>query len=98
MHCLLRRDYEPARLLAAHPPKLQHSHKQLVFAMACPPGAPHHGSLGVTRWAAEPLPAPCALGAIDVTPVPGYYDYAGDDAAVWHRPMCVPDGWKPQPR
>lgn len=90
MRCLLRRDYKPAALLAAYPLKLRHSHKQLVFAMACPPDAAHHGSIGVTRWSAAPLPDRCLPDATDVTAVPGYYDYAGDDTAVWHVNFADP--------
>ncbi|HEY0988545.1 MAG TPA: hypothetical protein VGD80_15880 [Kofleriaceae bacterium] len=37
LECLLRRRYDPAELLAAHPPKLRHPHKRLVFELACPP-------------------------------------------------------------
>jgi hypothetical protein len=37
-------------------PILHHPNKQLVYQIACPPAAPHRGTIGFTRWAAMPLP------------------------------------------
>lgn len=44
LECLLRRRYDPAELLAAHPPRIRHPHKQLVFELACPARATHAGA------------------------------------------------------
>jgi len=86
---LFRRSYDPSRVLAEHPPVLGHPYKRLVFDLACPPGAAHHGSIEVTRW---PAVAPGALpaGAPAVTVVAAPYDYAGDDAGVWHVNFADP--------
>ena len=83
LECLLRRRYDPATLLAAHPPRLRHSHKQLVFELACPAHAVHAGPIELTRWAAAPLPVALELAATDVVAAPGHYQYETQDA-VWH--------------
>ncbi len=88
--CLLRREYEPAVLLYEHPPVLRHPHKRLMFELACPPGAVHSGRVELTRWRALPLPTAVALAPTEVLPVPGSYDYAGDDAGVWHVNFADP--------
>jgi hypothetical protein len=85
---LLRREYDPNALLAQHPPKLKHPLKRLAFELACPPGAIHRGPIVVTRWAAAALPA--ELAPTEHVAVPGYYDYAGDDAGVWHVNFADP--------
>ncbi|MBJ6764509.1 hypothetical protein JGU66_27375 [Myxococcaceae bacterium JPH2] len=88
--CLFRREYEPAALLAAHPPVLRHPHKQLVFDMACPPGAVHAGRIVLTRWQAAPLPEVVGLARTAVLAVPGTYDHGEDDAGVWHVNFADP--------
>lgn len=88
--CLLRRDYAPAALLATHPPILRHPHKRLVFELACPPGAVHGGTIALTRWAAAELPEVAALAPVELVAVPGFYDYAGPDAGVWHVNFADP--------
>ena len=81
--CLLRRRYDPAALLATHPPRIRHPHKQLVFELACPAGATHAGAIELTRWSAAPLPPTMELAATDALAVSGYYEYETRDA-VWH--------------
>ncbi|HET9620447.1 MAG TPA: hypothetical protein VFP84_03695 [Kofleriaceae bacterium] len=88
--CLLRRSFEPNALLAAHPPRLFHDQKQLVFALACPPGARHAGTIEVTRWAAAALPAACTLAASALIARPGVFDYAGATDGVWHVNFADP--------
>ncbi|MCY1018510.1 hypothetical protein [Pyxidicoccus sp. MSG2] len=88
--CLLRREYEPVALLAAHPPVLRHPHKNLLFELTCPPGAVHEGSIVLTRWRALSLPATVELAATEVLAVPGTYDYSGSDAGVWHVNFADP--------
>jgi hypothetical protein len=88
--CLVRREYDPGVLLAAHPPVLSHPHKHLVFGLACPPGALHRGSITLTRWAAAPLPATTRLAATEIIARPGYFDYAGPSDGVWHVNFADP--------
>lgn len=90
LECLLRRDYDPAALLADHPPKLRHPHKRLVFELACPPAARHAGPIALTRWRAAALPERVELAETAVVPVSGYYDYAGEAAGVWHVNFADP--------
>jgi hypothetical protein len=89
LECLLRRSYDPVELLAAHPPRLRHPHKRLVFELACPAGAPHAGPIELTRWAAAALPPTLALEATDIVPVSGHYDYETRDA-LWHVNFADP--------
>jgi hypothetical protein len=90
LKCLLRREYAPGALLADHPPRLEHPHKRLVFALACSPGAVHGGTIVLTRWGAASLPDPLAPVPTEVTAVPGYYDYQGSDEGVWHVNFADP--------
>lgn len=88
--CTLRRTYEPNALLAAHPPKLRHPNKELVFGLACPAGARHAGTIAVTRWQAEALPASAAMAPTVETVRAGVYDYAGPSEGVWHVNFADP--------
>ena len=89
LECLLRRRYDPAELLAAHPPRLRHPHKRLVFELACPTGARHSGSIELTRWAAARLPPTLALSPTDIAAVSGHYEYETRDG-VWHVNFADP--------
>jgi len=89
LECLLRRRYDPAELLAAHPPKFRHPYKRLVFKLACPPGAEHAGSIELTRWAAAALPAARELAATEVAATSGHYEYETRDG-VWHVNFADP--------
>lgn len=84
--CLLRRTYDPARLLAQHPPKLKHAHKRLVFELAGATGGP---PIELTRWAAAVLPEAVDLASTEVVPSPGYYAYDGGDGE-WHVNFADP--------
>ena len=89
LECLLRRRYDPAELLAAHPPKLRHPHKRLVFELACPSGAMHAGAIELTRWAAAALPATRELAQTEVVAMSGHYEYETRDG-VWHVNFADP--------
>lgn len=89
LECLLRRRYDPTKLLATHPPRIRHPHKQLVFELACPTGAAHAGTIELTRWAAAALPPAVELAATDAVDVSGHYDYETRDA-VWHVNFADP--------
>src|SRR6185503_8681975 len=78
-----------AELLAAHPPKLRHPHKRLVFELACPSGAEHAGSIELTRWAAAALPAARELAATEAAATSGHYEYETRDG-VWHVNFADP--------
>jgi Poly (ADP-ribose) glycohydrolase (PARG), Macro domain fold len=53
---LQRLAYPAAQLVRRHPARLRNENKQVVFAIACPPGAGHAGRLEYTRWPELPLP------------------------------------------
>jgi hypothetical protein len=88
--CLLRRDYDPAALLAAHPPVLKHPHKRMLFELTCPPGAVHAGRIVLTRWSTLALPERVELAPTQVIAMPGVYDYSGDPTGVWHVNFADP--------
>jgi Poly (ADP-ribose) glycohydrolase (PARG) len=87
MECLYRRGYDADRLLREHPPELSDPNKLLVFELALS-GERAAGTIGVTRWNAAALPT--ELAATELVAMPGYYDYAGDDAGVWHVNFADP--------
>jgi hypothetical protein len=81
MEALFRRVYEPARLLAEHPPVFRHPHKQLLFDLAS--RGEHRGTIEVTRWRAPLLAEDVTLHDTVVTAQPNVFMY-GADAGVWH--------------
>ena len=96
---LQRRTYEAAALVRQHPAVLRNKNKQLLFAIAAPPGAVHAGRLEVSRWPEIPLPSPLELdpGRLQrlVTTRDGHYDYRlvlGPGAGVeWHVNFADPN-------
>lgn len=90
LDCLLRREYQPAALLAQNPPVFGHALKRLIFDLACPTSAVHHGAITVTRWSSLPLPTSVDLAMTEILGAPGFYDYAGSDVGVWHVNFADP--------
>jgi hypothetical protein len=78
---------------------LRHENKQVLFAIACPPGTVHSGQLGYSRWPDIPLPSPLELdpARIDRSVVvrDGFYDYRAIlDPGVgveWHVNFADPN-------
>jgi hypothetical protein len=87
MECLYRRDYDADRLLREHPPELNHPNKRLVYELALA-GDRAAGTITVTRWA--PATLPVTVAATELVAMPGYFDYAGSDAGVWHVNFADP--------
>lgn len=88
MRCLLRRDYDAARLIREHPPRLRHAHKQLVYELC--DGSAATGVITVTRWEAATLPEMGVLMPTEIAVAMGGYDYAGSDRGVWHVNFADP--------
>ncbi len=59
---LYERDFETQKLVADYPAQLHDRNKKVVFAMTSPIGAPHAGTISVTRWSQMPLPEAIARG------------------------------------
>jgi hypothetical protein len=76
---LQRRTYRAAELVRRHPPVLRNENKQLLFAIACPPGTVHAGELEYSRWPELPLPSPRVIDPAALTRSvevrDGHYDY-----------------------
>jgi hypothetical protein len=53
---IVREAFDAAALVAAHPPRFTHPHKQLVHGLAAPATSPPRGALVYSRWRAMPLP------------------------------------------
>ena len=95
---MARATFATAEMVAAYPTRLLHPHKKLVYALACPAGRAHGGSLAVTRWAAGPLPALAELLATEAPSTPAaataietaerFFDYEaappGGRETIWH--------------
>lgn len=89
MECLYRRDFVADALLREHPPELNHPNKLLVFELALADERAA-GTMTVTRWAAAALPT-LTLAKTELVAMPGYFDYAGSDAGVWHVNFADPE-------
>jgi hypothetical protein len=80
--------FETARLIEAHPPRFTHPNKALIYRIACPPGAVHHGKIEVLRGAELPVPHLYpGSGATIVVPHVGVFEYASDggvSGVEWH--------------
>ena len=92
---LARREFDAAELMRTHPPLLRNPNKQLVYDIACPSDAVHHGTVSFTRWAAQDLPAAVASIPSDlVLSIAGYFDYrpvlVGDRVVEWHVNFADP--------
>ena len=87
---MLRRTYEPAALLRDHPLELRHPHKRMVYELACPAGARHAGTITVTRWRGDELPARCELAPPEVVLERGHFGYDGR-RHVWHLNFADPE-------
>lgn len=96
---LQRRTYEAAELMRRHPPVLRNDNKQVLFAIASPPGTVHAGRLEYSRWPELPLSTaravdPDRLGR-QVVVRHGYYDYRpvlGAGVGVeWHVNFADPN-------
>jgi len=92
MDLLLRRDFEAAALVRAHPPVIDDPHKRMCFELAG--GAEVSGRIDVTRWRATTPDAPRGTtvddsGALEVLaePTPFAYD---DTPGVWHVNFADP--------
>ena len=76
---LQRRTYDAAALRRQHPPVLSHPNKQILFAIASPPGAALAGTLEYSRWPEIPVPVPLELDVPRLGRMvvirDGYYDY-----------------------
>lgn len=76
---LQRRTYPAAELVRRHPPVLRNENKQLLFAIACPPGTVHAGEVDYSRWPELPLSSPRAMDPTDAARLvdvrDGHYDY-----------------------
>lgn len=101
---LQRRTYRAAELVRQHPPVLRNENKQLLFAIACPPGSVHDGELEYSRWPELPLPSPRAMDPADATRLvevrDGHYDYLPilEPGVEWHVNFADPNlfyayGW-----
>lgn len=90
-----RRTFDAATLMRDHAPRWTHPNKRLVFEIGSPPGSIHGGTIGYTRWAAEPLPDRMRAGRGLVTVRPGYFDYepvlGGPNTVEWHVNFADPD-------
>lgn len=96
---LQRRTYEAAALVRQHPAVLRNENKQVLYAIACPTGAVHSGTLEHSRWPELPLPLPLELdrARLDrlVVVREGYYDYRPildpGVGAEWHVNFADPN-------
>lgn len=87
---LYRRPFPAAELLAAHPPRLTHPHKQLLFDVAALSGPPT-GTVVISRWAARPLPEGLE-GDVGVAEAEGWFDYADPEPGTvdWWQNFADP--------
>lgn len=87
---LYRREWPAADLIAAHPARIHHPHKQLLYDVAALTGAPS-GRIAVSRWG--PLALPEALtGDIGIAEAVGYYTYDDPEPGEvdWHQNFADP--------
>ena len=82
---LQRRTYRAAELVRRHPWVLRHPNKQVIFAIASPPGAVHAGKLEYSRWPEFPLPR-------EVDPVRAAGLVEIRDGHFHYRPLLDPGG------
>jgi hypothetical protein len=91
-----RLEFDAQALVTEHPPVWRDRNKQVVHAIACPPGAVHRGTLRYARWGALPLPEHTEPGPAPTRVIarPGFFDYGpvlqAPDALEWHVNFADP--------
>jgi hypothetical protein len=89
-HLIARRTFDAQTLVTAFPPRFYDPNKQLLYAIACPPGTVHQGQIIFSRWRKISLPE-----TLDPTqhqtvcePRPDYFGYEslppGSSAVEWY--------------
>lgn len=92
-----RLEYAAQTLMQDHPPVWLHENKRLAYAIACPPGCHHSGSIRYSRWRAMPLPDSITIGgaADRVEGREDIYDYVPLSqpayATEWHVNFADPN-------
>lgn len=89
---IVRHTFDAAALCAASPPRFTNPHKQLVYALACPPSAPPRGTLVYSRWRAMPLPAaiPAKAPSIEMREDVFGYEPPAQPAVEWYLNFADP--------
>lgn len=82
---LYRRTWPAADLVAAHPARIHHPHKQLLYDVAALTGPPA-GAVSISRWGPNPLPE-ALTGDIGIAEAPGYFSYDDPEPGEvdWHQ-------------
>lgn len=90
MTLLYRRSWDAAALRAAHPPRFTDSNKQAVVAVG---DGPWTGTVTVSRYGPEALPAAIPAAAPEWVAAAGHFTYGDGDAACtsWHLNFADPE-------
>lgn len=93
MNPLHASQHAAAALAARWPAQALPPNKQVVAALATPPGAHQPGTVGITRWPQAPLPDERTPGRCALTTVRGYFDYAPapPGSTAWWLNFADPD-------
>jgi hypothetical protein len=87
-HCLEHHEFELGALMAEHPPRFTHAHKQAVFATM--QGTPSTGELRCSRWRSRELPERLAPDLPKVELCAGVFDYQSSSSSAWHVNFADP--------
>jgi len=84
-HLIVRKTFNAAALVDAHPPRFTHPNKKLVHGLASPESAPPRGALVYSRWRAMPLPevVPAAAPTHEMREDVFSYEQAGVGTFDW---------------
>jgi hypothetical protein len=76
-HPICRQIFDAQTTSDAHPPKLRHANKRLLYQIACPPNSVHRGQLVFSRWQARTLDTIDLARSYDteIESIGGYFGY-----------------------
>ena len=92
-----RHSFDASTLIKEEPAQLFSRNKRIVYELACPPDAVHHGKVNYSRWKSMVLPGSVSVKGLSESIVlrDGYYDYipihGTPKAFEWHVNFADPD-------
>ena len=88
--CLESRDYGSRILQQQYPPVLRHPHKQSVYDLCLAAGYRADGTLKYSQWKLPHLPESIPAQRVEISALPGYFDYAVSARSIWYLNFADP--------
>lgn len=93
LRAMVRREFDAATLVHAHPPRWGHANKRFVYGLSAPARAAPRGTIVYSRWRAMALPDVLAARPLECVVREDVFSYAParDGAFEWHVNFADPN-------